>query len=221
VRALPGVESAGFVTFLPMTMRGGIWGVKPAGATDDDPDARRDQRAIRHAAVLLALGMPLRSGRDVSEADTLESEKVAVISESFAREYFADRDPLGQRFHIAFFERTVVGVVGDVAVRGLGKQSEAQVYLPHRQIPDGWMILYDPKDLAVRASGSFEPLVAELRRIVARADPNLPITDVQPLAAIVADDTAPRAAQLRVLGTFAVVALLLAGSGCTACSPTR
>lgn len=212
-RALPGVESAGFGSFLPMTMRGGIWGVKPAGAAEDAADTGVASLRFVTPQFLAALGVPLRAGRHVADSDTLEGEKVAVVSESFAREYFPARDPLGQRFQIAFFERTVVGVVGDVAVRGLGKLSEAQVYLPHRQIPDGWLLPYDPKDLAVRASGSFEPLVAELRRIVAQADPNLPITDVRPLAAIVADDTAPRAAQLRVLGAFAAVALLLAGIG--------
>jgi ABC-type antimicrobial peptide transport system permease subunit len=98
-------------------------------------------------------------------------------------------------------------------VRGLGKQSEPQVYLPHRQVPDGGLLIYDPKDLAVRATGPVEPLVAELRRIVGRADPDLPITDVQPLAALLAADTASRSAQLRVLGAFAGLALLLAAVG--------
>jgi predicted permease len=213
VRALPGVESAGFTSFLPMTMRGGLWGVKPAGAAEDAPDATVASVRFVTPQLFAALGVPLRAGRDVAASDTLESEKVAVVSESFAREQFPGRDPLGQRFQVAFFERTVVGVVADVAVRGLGKASEPQVYLPHRQIPDGWMILYDPKDLAVRTSGPLEPLVAELRRIVARTDPNLPITDVRPLASLVAEDTAPRAAQLRVLGAFALLAVALAGIG--------
>ncbi|HEX9800738.1 MAG TPA: ABC transporter permease [Thermoanaerobaculia bacterium] len=213
VRALPGVESAGYITFLPMTMRGGIWGVKSAGATDADAEIGTASLRYTTPQLFATLGMRLVAGRDVSPADTLETEKVAVVSESFARQYLAEREPLGQRFQIAFFERTVVGVVADVAVRGLGKLSEPQVYLPHRQIPDGWMIIYDPKDLAVRTTGSFEPLVPELRRIVARADPNLPITSVQPLAAIVDADTAPRAAQLRVLGAFAAVAVLLAATG--------
>jgi putative ABC transport system permease protein len=214
VRALPEVESAGYVSFLPMAgFRGGIWGVKPAGAAETDADAGTASLRYATPQLFATLGVPLRSGRDLQESDTMEAEKVAVVSESFARQYFPDRDPLGQRFGIAFFERTIVGVVGDVAVRGLGKQSEPQVYLPHRQIPDGWMPPYDPKDLAVRTAGKFEPLVAELRRIVAKADPNLPITDVRSLATLVADDTAPRAAQLRVLGSFAAIAVLLAGIG--------
>jgi len=213
VRSLPGVESAGYLSFLPMTMRGGIWGVKIAGRNDENGEAGSSSVRYASPGALAALSVPFRAGRDVSDSDSMDSEKVAVVSESFARRFFPGEDALGRHFEIAFFERTVVGVVGDIAVRGLGKESEPQVYLPDRQIPDGWMTFYDPKDLAVRTSGSFEPLSTALRTIVARADPKLPITNLRPLAAIVAEDTAPRTAQLRVLGAFAATALLLAGLG--------
>ena len=53
---------------------------------------------------------------------------------------------------MAFFERTVVGVVGDVRVRGLERASEPQVYVPDQQVPDGGVIFYAPKDLAVRTA---------------------------------------------------------------------
>jgi putative ABC transport system permease protein len=213
VRALPGVTSAGYTTFLPMTMRGGIWSIKLPGQSAEESAGLSTSLRFVTPGLFSALGVPLRSGRDVSDGDTLENEKVAVVSESFVRRFLPDQDPLGKQFEIAFFPRTIVGVVGDVAVRGLGKESEPQVYLPNRQIPDGWMPLYDPKDLAVRAQGGFEPLAAVLRRIVAQVDPNLPVSDVRALAAIVDADTAPRSAQLRVLGAFAATALLLAGIG--------
>ncbi len=211
--ALPGVSAAGYTSFLPMTMRGGIWEVDVAGRSHEKGTTSSASLRFVTPHFFEALGVPLRKGRETRESDTIDSAKVAVVSESFVKQFFPGRDPLGQHFKAAFFDRTIVGVVGNVAVRGLGKQSEPQVYLPNRQIPDGWMVLYDPKDLVVRATGPTGPLVAALRRIISHADPNLPITDVQSLDAVVAADTAPRATQVAVLGAFAALALLLAGLG--------
>jgi putative ABC transport system permease protein len=113
----------------------------------------------------------------------------------------------------AFQERTVVGVVGDVKVRGLERASEPQVYLPYRQHPDGVMGFYVPQDLAVKSEEEPATLVPALRRIIAQADPDLPVSDVRSLAAIVEGQTAPRRTQLRVLGGFAALAVLLAALG--------
>jgi ABC-type antimicrobial peptide transport system permease subunit len=107
----------------------------------------------------------------------------------------------------------VVGVVGDVRVRGLEGASEPQVYLPSPQVPDGGLINYAPKDLVIRASADAGALLPALRGIVARADPQQPISDVRWLSEIVSADTAPRAVQVRVLAGFAAVAVLLAGVG--------
>jgi putative ABC transport system permease protein len=107
----------------------------------------------------------------------------------------------------------VVGVVGDIRVRGLQQESEPQVYLPSRQVPDGSIIGYTPKDLVIRASVDPETLLPAIRRIVHRADPEQPISDVQSLTEVVAAETGPRQVQLRVIGAFAAIALLLAGVG--------
>ena len=73
-------------------------------------------------------------------------------------------------------------------------------------------MFYAPKDLVVAASTP-AALAPAVRDIIRRADPQLPITDVRPFTDVVALETAPRTAQVRVLGGFAVVALLLAGVG--------
>ena len=106
-----------------------------------------------------------------------------------------------------------MGVVGDVKVRGLERRSEPQVYLPYRQQPENAMGFYTPQDLAVKHTGDPGALVAALRRIVARVDPQQPVADVRPLEAIVDTQTAPRRVQVRVLSAFAALALLLAGIG--------
>jgi hypothetical protein len=159
------------------------------------------------------MGIPLRLGRDVRDSDTLASPMVAVVSESFARQFWPGENPLGQHFTMAFAERTIAGVVGNVRVRGLERDSEPQVYLPPRQVPDGNVMNYAPKDLVIRASGDPRALAPAVRRIIARADPEQAVADVQMLDEIVDAERAPRVVQVRVLSGFAVLACLLAATG--------
>jgi putative ABC transport system permease protein len=137
-----------------------------------------------------------------------------VVSESFARRYWPGADPLGRTFDFALQERTVVGIVGDIMVRGLEQTSEPQVYLPATQVPDGSIIFYTPKDLVVRSSTSDRAaLVPAIRDIVRRVDPEQPISNVRTMEEIVGEQTASRAVQVRLLGSLAALALLLAGVG--------
>ena len=90
---------------------------------------------------------------------------MAVVSASFARQFWPDRDPIGQTFFMAFELRTVVGVVGDVRVRGLEQQSEPQTYMPATQMGDNVLIDYAPKDLVVRASVPVATLTGAIRDV--------------------------------------------------------
>jgi putative ABC transport system permease protein len=213
VRALPGVTHAAYVSFLPMVMRGGIWSVEIEGKPREKGSEETVSLRYVTPGFFAAMGVPLRTGRDVRDSDTREAPAVAVVSESLVRRNWPGEDPLGRRFKVAFQDRTVVGVVGDVRVRGLERASEPQVYLPSPQVEDGSIINYVPKDLVIRTGGDPGALLPDVRRIVARADPEQPISNVRPLSDIVAGETAPRAVQVRVLGAFAGVAVLLAGIG--------
>jgi len=159
------------------------------------------------------VSVPLVRGRDVSEADTQDRPLVVVISESFAKNYWPGQDPLGRTLKIMLSERTVVGIVGDVRVRGLERDSEPQVYLPYRQVSDGAFVFYSPKDLVVRTSQYAGVLMPSIRDIIRRADPQQPISEVRALAEVVDAETTPRRVQVRVLAAFAGLALLLAGVG--------
>lgn len=222
VHALPGVTRAAYISFLPMTMRGGIWLIlttiedpdSPGGFVAPDP---RDQRnaSLRFVTpgFFATMGTPILKGRDVSDADTLETPRVAVVSRSFAREHFPDQDPIGRQFVVAFAVRTIVGVVGDIRVRGLERESEPQVYMPATQQFNGQLGFYAPKDLVVRSTVPSSTLVSAVHTIIRRADPQLPVTDIKTLEEVVTLETAPRVVQLRVLGAFAAAAFLLAAIG--------
>jgi len=213
-RALPGVESAAYIGGLPMVWRGGIWTIAINGQQPLDPSSQRASMRFVSPDFFKTLAIPMHLGRDVAESDVLTSPMVAVVSESFVNQYWPNQNPLGKRFNIAMGDRTVIGVVGNIKVRGLERFSEPQVYLPYQQVEDGWFVGYIPQDLAVRTSKRDPTQIApSVRRIIAAAEPDLPVTNVRPLSQIVAAETASRRAQLVVLGGFAGIAFLLAAIG--------
>jgi predicted permease len=218
IRKIPGVVNAAYISFLPMLMRGGIFPITTAG---HDPNI---DRAFHNASIRFVtpgyfetMGIPLLRGRAIVESDSDKTTAVAVVSGSFAREYWPGQDPIGRHFAFSFlggtYDRTVAGVVGDVRVRGLEGRSEPQVYLSYRQQPDGFMVWYAPKDLAIRSNMKTGQLLPLVRRIISEIDAQQPISNVQTLSEIVADDSAARSVQVRVLVGFALIAIMLAGIG--------
>ncbi|HEY3936068.1 MAG TPA: ABC transporter permease [Bryobacteraceae bacterium] len=213
IKSLPGVRGAAYISFLPIVNGGGVWPVEMDGESRDP--ATLDHASLRFVTpgFFATLGIPLLAGRDARESDRLEAQRVAIVSASFVRRYWPGQSPLGRHFTVAFGDRTVVGVVGDIRVRGLERNSEPQVYLPYRQVADGWLTWYAPKDLAIRTALAANQVMPAIRRIIAAADPEQPISDVQTLSDIVGSDSAPRAVQVRVLSGFAFLAFVLAGVG--------
>ena len=216
VQALPGVTSAGFISYLPISsFRGGVFPVTSGDIASTGLTAN-NIASLRFVTpgFFQTLGIPLKRGRDISDADSRTSQFVAVVSESFVRRYWPDADPMGRHFTFASADREVVGVVGDVLFRGLETANPPpQVYLPARQVEDGAWLFYAPKVLAIRSSGSPNDLIPAVRDIMRRADPRLPLFELQTLTDMVDLDTAPRAAQVRVLVAFAAVAFGLAAVG--------
>jgi predicted permease len=194
-------------------MTGGIWPVVVNGDSASRTDLHVASLRFATPGFFATMGIPLGAGRDIAESDTIDRPFVAVVSESFAQRYWPNQDPIGRHFQMAFHDREVVGVVNDIHVRGLERTSEPQTYLPYRQCPDDSFIFYPPKDLAVRAAGNPMALAPAIRRIIQKADPRQPVSDVRLLSDIVGSEAAPRVTQVRVLGAFAAIAFLLAGIG--------
>ena len=213
VRALPGVSSAAYISFLPMVMRGGIWAVAVDGKPLELTGSHTASMRFVTPGFFATLGIPLHRGRDVGESDSIDAPFATVVSESFVRRYWPDEDPLGRHFKMAFNDWMVVGVVGDIRVRGLERNSEPQVYLPYRQVQDGLFPFYVPKDLVIRSATGPGTLLRAVRQIIRSADSEQPVSDVRTMADIVEEETASRSAQVRVLGAFAAIAFLLAGVG--------
>jgi putative ABC transport system permease protein len=214
VRALPGVQDAAYITGLPMVMTGRITGVAIPGR-EVPKGFRSEVASIRFVSphYFRTMGIPLVRGRDVEDGDIRGRAPVAVVSASFVKRYWPGEDAIGRTFVSREEARTVVGVVGDVKVRGLERASEPQLYLPAAQVPDTAFMNDDPKDLVIRYGGATGTLLPAVRTIVRAADPEQPISDVRTLEEVVAGETAARRAQVRVLGALAAIALLLSGVG--------
>ena len=216
VAALPGVVGAAYTSYLPMTFRGGVWPVVVAGRPESSGDI--DNASARYITpdYFRVMEIPLKAGRRFEESDSLEAQPVAIVSERFVQAYLDGNEPIGRTFQFGpAGEKTIVGVVGEVRVRGLERRSEPQAYLPYQQQRDNSTLSYIPKDLVVRLGNAEQmgAVTAAIRRIIASADSNQPISDIQPLTAIVGGETTARAVQVRVLAAFAVLAGLLAAVG--------
>lgn len=213
LNATPGVQAAAYISFLPMVMRGGIWPVLMNGS--DATRSSENTASLRFITpqFFSALQIPVKLGRRLDESDDNSRTNVAVVSESFVKKYWPSETPIGKRFRFAGRERTVAGVVGDIRVRGLEQTSEPQVYLPYKQVDSANLIGYVPKSLVVRSTLPTSTLIPAIRRIVHEADPTQPLSDVRTMEEIVANETASRLAQLRVLMILAALALVLSAVG--------
>jgi putative ABC transport system permease protein len=213
VRHLPGVTGAGYTSFLPMTWGGGILPVQVKGVSDDRRLANNASMRFITPGFFSVMEIPIKLGRDVSEADSAGRPYVAVVSESFAKRYWPEKSPIGQHFDFGFHDREVIGVVRDIRVRGLERTSEPQVYLSYQQVDDGFFPIFAPKDLVVHSSQPVEQVLPAIRQIVHNIDSEQPISNVRTVAEVIAGQTESRTVQMRVLIIFTAVAVLLAGLG--------
>jgi predicted permease len=223
VNRLPGVEAAGFVTFLPLTFEGLGGGVaiesRPVPGTVFPVSARF--RMVTHR-YLEALRVPLRAGRLFADADAADSTKVAVVNEALARAVWKDdfTRAIGQRVMMfgsptASSDRwlTVVGIVGSVRQSRLDAPPPLEVYALQAQ--GSPFVFAEPRDLAVRVLPALDPLALapQLRGIVQDVDPEQPVTDVRLLVDIVRQGSADRRAYLWIIGGFAILTLALGAFG--------
>jgi putative ABC transport system permease protein len=171
-----------------------------------------------------ALGIPLRSGRSFDARDRSGSAPVAIINETFARQYFHGRSPAGSRMRLDDGEKVprevqIVGVAGDVRHFGLEKEATLEVYVPIGQVPDSTTVwLANNMYWVIQTDG--EPLASAnaIRREIAAVDPTVPASFVRSMAQWMAGTMAPRRFNLQLVTVFAAAALLLAVIGIYAVS---
>jgi len=215
MRALPGVQSVGATSILPLS---GVsappsnFEIEGRAPAPGQVPPHGDRWAIT-ADYFQTMQIPLLRGRAFTESDQAESQTVAIIDESMARQHWPDENPIGKRLSFQRDPqgnpvwREIVGLVGHVKPGSLEREARGQCYVPHRQLSAGGMFL------VVRTAHEPASLAASVRNVIRQADAELPVFRVTTMEQLVAASLAQRRFTLAAFGLFAGVALLLAAIG--------
>lgn len=213
VRHVPGVTAAGGSTVI---------GLQGQGWTGDlFIEGRADVwgRELRHKEVtpgyFAAMGLPILSGRNFTDADGPDAPRVVVVNETLARTYFGHEEPIGKRL---LFGRprpgappppawTIVGVVRDEKQNALDESIRPAVYASHRQ--DGTLGM----TIVVRSATTASALIAAVRSELRRLDPGVGLFDVRSLREVVDSSVARQRFTTWIVGIFAALALTIAAVG--------
>ena len=210
VRALPGVQSAGAVSSLPLA----------GNDSDADfviegrPAPQPDQRPVAwYSSVsqdyFRTMGMRLIAGREFTERDNENSPKVVIISQATARRHFPNEDPIGKRIGNGRPDgwREIVGITADVKHFGLTQDARVSMFFPDRQRPSRQMFI------VARTGADPLSLSSALRGVVAAMDKNLAVSNISAMEEVTSQSIGQERFTLLLLGLFSALALSLAVAG--------
>jgi putative ABC transport system permease protein len=214
LRAEPGTRDAAFGVPLPFFVQGDVvLGVRIAG----NPAPPEGTGPTAHYASVSPdyfrlMSIPLLAGRVFSQEDSSSAPRVAIISRAFAHRYFPHENALGKQLVFGFppdtqVTRRIVGVVGDIRDVSLGQAPAPMMYVPFVQEP------FWGGTLVVKSSLSATGVDAAIRQAVASIDPNLPVTNFQPLQSAVGASVAQPRLRALLVGLFGALAVILAAAG--------
>jgi predicted permease len=221
--AVPGVQamslSAGSTPPLQGDSEVGFWlEGQPKPTTDADTET-----ALFYCVqpdYLKAMGIPLKRGRFLTDADDQHSAPVIVIDEEFAHLAFGDDDPIGKRVNLQVIGTTpeIVGIVGHLKQWGLDENAHspvlAQFYFPIAQIPDQFMpLLAHNFSAVVRTEGSPLAAVGGMRHTLEQFNGQMVMYSTRPIDDVISDSLASRRFSAILLGAFAALALVLSAIG--------
>jgi putative ABC transport system permease protein len=210
IRTLPGVTAAGAAQIFPLAGDDYILSFVQVGKPPLPPG--NHQSAMYYAATpgyLRALSIPIKRGRDFTEHDNAAAPAVAIVSESMARQFYANENPLGQRIQMGNGSRPaeIVGIAGDVRDEELESKGRPAVYEPAAQVP------FDDMYFGIRTAGDPAALIASVRTAMRELDAELPLDGVGTVDALVATSLSQRRFAMLLMAIFAGLALALAMVG--------
>jgi putative ABC transport system permease protein len=208
---LPGVQSSGAVSFLPLTGLGSATSYAVVG--EATPPAGQEPVAdVRVIAndYFKAMGIPLVRGRLFDSGQPADAQNRVIVNEALARRHWPNADPIGKRIKVNWTDQRedeIIGVVGDVRHAGLETEARSMTYWPQLREANSSMTL------AVRTAGEPASVVSAIRGIVREQDPDLALADIKTMDEVVSRSVAQRRLLATLLGIFAAAALVLAAVG--------
>ncbi|HZZ39861.1 MAG TPA: ABC transporter permease [Acidobacteriaceae bacterium] len=212
LRALPGVQSASGSMMLPMTDNS-------AHVSFENPEHPLPQGQLESArldvissAYFQTMEIPLLTGRDFNDGDTVDSLQVMIVNQAFAEKFFPGENVLGKKLKPGAGNgsaggtpwRTIVGVVGNIRNSATDREMEPMYFLTASQLPN-WCCEYS----VVRTGVDPLSLEAEVRSLVASMDRDIPVTDMLTMRDRIGLQLAQPRFAMVLLGAFAGLALLL------------
>jgi putative ABC transport system permease protein len=209
---LPGVKSAGATNFLPLI---GFWGtsnfllrgqVPPKDGQLPEADNR-----VMTPGYMETMSIPLVHGRAFTDADRADAAHVAMINQTFARQYFKDKDPIGEELNLGTADKPdwwrIVGISGDVKSFGQDQPTHAEIYRPFDQVP------FPIVAFTLRTEADPVTMIKPAEQALWTVDPDLPVFKAIPMDALANQSLALRRASSALISGFAVLGLLLACIG--------
>jgi predicted permease len=222
ISAIPGVEALSVTlgsrpmihdSELPFWIKG-----QPKPANDNDMP--QSMFYLVESGFQGAMGITLQRGRFIAPHDDENAPVVVDIDDVFARKWFPNQNPVGQRIHIAEFdvEAEIIGVVGHVKQWGPGNDAhspvQAEFYYPFMQLPPKLMLLVaDGVAVVLRTHDNPGDVMPPVRRAVSATDPGAVIYSVQTMNEVLSNSLAPRRLSVILLAGFAVLALAMSCVG--------
>ncbi|MBB6146031.1 putative permease [Silvibacterium bohemicum] len=176
------------------------------------PSAGENMKMFRNVispGYLSLLKIPMMDGRQFTEHDDEKSQPVMIVNQTFARRFFAGRNPIGRRIHGWGEWFTVVGVVKDSKYHYLAESFVPYIYVPFRQIYRADMNLA----FYVRSQGDPGIVLAALRSSVRQLDPSVTVFDAVPMSEFIGASLYPQRVAASLLTVLGGLSVLLAAIG--------
>ncbi|CAN5450183.1 ABC transporter permease [soil metagenome] len=212
LRAIPGVEGAGAINYLPFAGPHAGTSIEIEGQPPLPPGQELSTGiCVADASYFQAMQIPLKRGRLFSAEEANEMRHVVVVNEAFARKNLPGQDPIGKRVTIDMKDNNVpteiIGIVGDNKHTGLDTEVEPMAYWPHPELTYPFMTF------VMRTQGEAPSVAAAARNVIGSLDPDQPIGDVSTMETLVGESLARSRFNTILLSIFSVLALVMAAVG--------
>ncbi len=211
LQSMQGVRSAGVVRVLPLS---GNFDGRSIEIEGRPVPRGREQDADMYVATpgyLRAMHIPVLKGRGITEQDKPDSQQIALISHSMAKQLWPKQDPIGKRIRLASDGKTpwmtIVGIVSDVSQYALEEKPPLQFYLPFDQFPTRF------NNLVIKTSGDPGAILKPVRSAILSVDKDQAVFNVMTMDDLLDGSVSLKHFLTILLVAFSVLAVLLAAIG--------